>query len=108
MKKIFPYTAFLATAILLQSCSGNPFETVVTYNVPLEKARLVFNAELITAKDTFVTYLSKSRTTSESITEAIDTLSKAKVTLWKDGVKYRDLTYVKPPRPSVQTSSNPW
>jgi hypothetical protein len=79
--------------MLIQSCQ-NAFETVVEYEVPTEKSRLVFNAELSATKDTFVVYLSKSRTVSESITEGLDTLSKANVSLWKDGVKYRDLTFV--------------
>lgn len=94
MKKIFHYITLLATAMALQNCSEDAFQTVVEYEVPLEKTRLVVNAELNPAKDTFITYLSKSRTSSETIREAYDTLSKATVTLHKDGVKYRDLTFV--------------
>ncbi len=94
MKKIFHYIAFLATAIALQNCSEDAFETVVEYEVPLEKTRLVINAELSASKDTFITYLSKSRTSSETIREAYDTLAKAQITLYKDGAKYRDLTFV--------------
>jgi hypothetical protein len=94
MKKIFHYIAFLATAVAFQNCGQAAFETIVTYEVPIEKARLVVNAELTPSKDTFITYLSKSRTSSEDIREAYDTLAKAKVTLNKEGVKYRDLTFV--------------
>ena len=95
MKNLLYTFAFAATIAILQGCGPNAFETVVAYDVPFEKARLVFNAELSASKDTFITYLSKSRTTSEAITEAADTLAKASVSLYKDGVKYRDLTFVK-------------
>ena len=84
-----------ATIAILHGCSASAFETVVAYEVPFEKARLVFNAEFSASKDTFITYLSKSRTTSEAITEATDTLVKTSVALFKDGLKYRDLTFVK-------------
>ena len=95
MKNLIYTFAFAAIIAILHGCSANAFETVVTYEVPLEKVRLVVNAELSASKDTFVTYLSKSRSTSEPITTATDTLAKASVSLFKDGVKYRDLTFVK-------------
>jgi Domain of unknown function (DUF4249) len=95
MKNFLFIIAFAATIAILAACNASSFETIVPYEVPFEKTRLVINAELSGTKDTFIAYLSKSRTTSEAITEAFDTLSKANVSLYKDGVKYRDLTFVK-------------
>jgi hypothetical protein len=95
MKNFLFIVAFAAIIAILQACNASSFETIVPYDVPLEKTRLVINAELSGSKDTFIAYLSKSRTTSEAITEAFDTLSKASISLYKDGLKYRDLTFLK-------------
>jgi hypothetical protein len=90
MKNIF----YFAILLFLASCTEESFQTVVDYEVPLEQKRLVINSEVTAGKDTMVVFLSKSRTSSEAITEAFDTLSKATITLFKEGVKYKDLTFV--------------
>lgn len=94
MKNFLFIIAFATIIAILEACSASAFETIVPYEVPLEKTRLVINAELSGSKDTFVAYLSKSRTTSEAITEGFDTLAKANISLYQNGTKYRDLTFV--------------
>ncbi len=95
MKKII-YNLFIVSAIFsLSNCSEDSFQTVVDYTVPLEKKRIVVNAEVNAGSDTMVVFLSRSRTSSEAIFDPTDTLNKANLTLFKDGTKYKDLIFVK-------------
>ncbi len=95
MKKII-YNLFIVSAIfILSNCSEDSFQTVVDYEVPLEQKRIVVNAEVNAGSDTMVVFLSRSRTSSEAIFDPTDTLNKASLTLFKDGVKYKDLIFVK-------------
>jgi hypothetical protein len=95
MKKII-YNLFIFSAIaILSNCTEDSFQTVVDYEVPLEKKKMVINGEVTAGNDTMVIFLSRSRTSSEAIFDPTDTLSKAALTLYKDGAKYKDLIFVK-------------
>jgi hypothetical protein len=88
------YNLFIFSGLaILSSCNETSFQTVVEYTVPVEKKRLVINAEVTAGKDTMVVLLSRSRTTSEAIEQDAN-LAKAVLTVNKDGVKYKDLTFV--------------
>ncbi len=93
MKKIIYNLFIISTLSTFLGCNADSFQTVVDYTVPVEAKRLVINSEVTAGKDTMVILLSRSRTTSEAIEQDAN-LAKATLTLFKDGVKYKDLTFV--------------
>jgi Domain of unknown function (DUF4249) len=94
MKKITYNLLIISIITFLGACTAESFQTVVTYNVPVEKKRMVINSEITAGNDTMVVFLSRSRTTSEAITPAVDTLSKASLSLLKDGAAFKNFMFL--------------